>query len=180
MFCKHDVHGGLYKSYYKANYTRGEFCVQWSVGPLRRINTCRRKGKGSRCCLVDRNYSFLAALVVLHKDDLKNRMNFTRKIERKGWIHNILQNRPSTGWQIVMCVCVCCVCCVFALVFPIWFILQSLFHTGRPCPRQNGGIFSVFVFNTKWSVLSVSLSLSSSRSGAAAKRGFNLHSRIPR
>ena len=117
MFCKHDVHGGLYKSYYKANYTRGEFCVQWSVGPLRRINTCRRKGKGRRCCLVDRNYSFLAALVVLHKDDLKNRMNFTRKIERKGWIHNILQNRPSTGWQIVMCVCVCvCVLCVLCVL----------------------------------------------------------------
>ena len=35
----------------------------------------RREGKGRRCCLGDRIIQFLAALAILHQEDLKNRIN---------------------------------------------------------------------------------------------------------
>ena len=68
--------------------------MKHELGPSKK-DKYRRKGKGRRCCLGDRIFQLLAALAVLHHDYLKNRMNCTRMISRKGWIHPNLQNFPS-------------------------------------------------------------------------------------
>ena len=56
----------------------------------------QKKMQMSSLLFGDINYSIpCASYLVLHKDNLKNRMNCTRMIWRKGWINPILQNRPS-------------------------------------------------------------------------------------
>ena len=56
----------------------------------------RRKGKGHRCCLGGAEFiKFLAALAILHEDDLKNRMNSSFSF-KSSWSNSAYYtNRPS-------------------------------------------------------------------------------------
>ena len=57
----------------------------------------RRQGKDRRFCLGIEFIQLLAALAVLHQDDIKTRMNCTRMIERKRMISAYFK---SLWWKI--------------------------------------------------------------------------------
>ena len=67
--------------------------MQLCLYQRRRINT-EEKAKVVAAVWGTEYIHFLTALFILKYDDLNNRMNYTRMIWSKGWIHPFLQNRP--------------------------------------------------------------------------------------